>query len=59
MTEPDIEIRRARARQAVVATTIVYVAYGLLGLVPGLAEYRGVGLVAAFYFLPDEICGEW
>ena len=52
MTEPDIEIRRARARQAVVATTIVYVAYGLLGLVPGLGEYRGVALVAAFYFLP-------
>lgn len=52
MAEPEIEIRRARARQAVVATTIVYVVYGLLGLVPGLGEYRGVALVAAFYFLP-------
>jgi len=51
--EPDIEIRRGRARQAVVATAIVYAGYGLLGLVPGLGEYRGVALVAAFYFLPS------
>ena len=52
MAEPDNQSRRARARQAVVATTGVYVVYGLLGLVPGLGEYRGVALVAAFYFLP-------
>ncbi|WP_293270569.1 myxosortase MrtZ [Nannocystis sp.] len=48
-----MEIRRRRARQAVFATAIVYAGYGLLGLVPAIGEYRGVALVAAFYFLPS------
>ncbi|MBK8261565.1 MAG: CPBP family intramembrane metalloprotease [Nannocystis sp.] len=41
-----------RARQAVLATIAVYGVYGACGLIPGLAAARGLGLVAAFYFLP-------
>lgn len=43
---------RARARQAILATCAVYLGYGALGLVPGVAAARGLLLVAAFYFLP-------
>ena len=52
MAEPETSVRR-RARQAVLATGALYTAYGLLGLVPGINNYRGVALVAAFYFLPS------
>lgn len=52
MAEPETSVRQ-RARQAVLATCLLYVAYGLLGLVPGINSYRGVALVAAFYFLPS------
>lgn len=48
----DLQVRRSRARRAVAATGLLYASYGLLGLVPGLGDYRGVGLVAGFYFLP-------
>lgn len=43
---------RARARQAVLATFGVYLAFGVMGQVPGLAAVRGLALVAAFYFVP-------
>lgn len=49
---PPTDAARRRARTAVLATCGLYAVYGLLGLVPGLADYRGVALVAAFYFLP-------
>jgi membrane protease YdiL (CAAX protease family) len=41
-----------RARTAIVATVALYAVYGLLRLVPGIGPWSGVGLVAAFYFLP-------
>lgn len=41
-----------RARTAIVATVALYLAYGLLRLIPGVGAWAGVGLVAAFYFLP-------
>lgn len=43
---------RARARQAVLATFGVYLTFGVMGQVPGLAAARGLALVAAFYFVP-------
>jgi membrane protease YdiL (CAAX protease family) len=45
----------ALARQAVVATLVLYVSYGLLRLVlpSGFAEYLGLALIAGFYFLPQ------
>lgn len=46
---PDV-VRRART--AILATVAVYVGYGLLGLIPVVAGFRGVAIVAAFYFLP-------
>lgn len=51
MAEPDPAVVK-RARTAIVATVLLYVAYGLLRLVPGVGPWSGVGLVAAFYFLP-------
>ncbi|MCA9658920.1 MAG: CPBP family intramembrane metalloprotease [Myxococcales bacterium] len=57
-TETETEARgdasavRARARQAILWTCAVYLGFGVLGLVPGLAGVRGLALVAAFYFLP-------
>lgn len=51
MAEPDPAVVK-RARTAIVATVALYAAYGLLRLVPGVGPWSGVGLVAAFYFLP-------
>ena len=47
-TPPRPEDAIALARQAVVATLVLYVAYGLLRLVlpPGFAEYLGLALIA-------------
>lgn len=41
-----------RARTAIFATVGLYAAYGLLRMIPVLGPWSGVGLVAAFYFLP-------
>ena len=51
MAGPDPAVSK-RARTAIVATIALYVAYGLLRLIPVLGPWSGVGLVAAFYFLP-------
>jgi membrane protease YdiL (CAAX protease family) len=57
--EPALSIRppvdpraHAIARQALVATALVYLGYGLLGLLPVPADLRYLALVAVFYFLP-------
>ncbi|MCB9566829.1 MAG: CPBP family intramembrane metalloprotease [Myxococcales bacterium] len=50
--DPGSPAVRARARQALLATCGVYVGFGVMGLIPGLAGVRGLALVAAFYFLP-------
>jgi len=49
---PSSTAVRVRARQAILSTCLVYLGFGVMGLVPGLAEIRGLALVAAFYFLP-------
>ncbi len=49
---------RARARQAVLYACLVYVGFGVMGLIPGLAGLRGLALVAAFYFLPAWLLRE-
>lgn len=51
MAETDPAVVK-RARTAIVATLALYAAYGVLRLVPVLGPWAGVGLVAAFYFLP-------
>jgi membrane protease YdiL (CAAX protease family) len=51
VAEPDPAVVK-RARTAIVATVALYAAYGVLRLVPVLGPWAGVGLVAAFYFLP-------
>jgi len=45
-------IVRARARQAILYTCLIYAGFGIIGLVPGISGVRGLVLVAAFYFLP-------
>ena len=46
---------RRIAGQAVLVALAVYLAYGLLGAVPGMSELRGLALVAAFYFVPGLV----
>ncbi|MCA9691615.1 MAG: CPBP family intramembrane metalloprotease [Myxococcales bacterium] len=46
---------RARARQAILATCLVYGGYTVLGFVPVLRDLRQLALIAAFYFLPGVL----
>lgn len=52
MAQPSDEARRL-TRQALLVTVAVYGGYGLLGLLPVPGDIRYLGLVAAFYFVPQ------
>jgi len=48
-------VGRRIANQAILVTVVLYVGYGLIGLLPIPPDLRYLGLVAAFYFLPAWI----
>ena len=46
---------RRRAREAILATCLVYVVFGLMAVHPWTLEVRGLALIVAFYFLPGWV----